>query len=338
MARLDDLCKSLRKNFNIFPDNTNISICVNPHEYMDIDDLFISFGEDFTRVYIQPKVIKENKNMDITNCFVPIPEYIKMEKDNLKERIKRLDTSPRLTIIQVGNNKASNTYIKGKIKDCKEVGIMVSQIKIEYPDGVDDDTVKSAIDEYTSLATDPVIVQLPLPKNIENEYNNSHWDVLSKNWDVDGFTPNSAFSPCTPKGVLDYLEYNKIDFRGLDCVVIGRSNIVGKPLTKMLIEKGATVTCCNSKTKDIKKYTKDADIVFAATGNANFFGEEYFGENQILIDVGINYDENGNLCGDIAQEAKNKALFATPVPGGVGLLTRLALLQNIISAYEELES
>jgi methylenetetrahydrofolate dehydrogenase (NADP+)/methenyltetrahydrofolate cyclohydrolase len=133
---------------------------------------------------------------------------------------------------------------------------------------------------------------------------------------------------------MDYLRHNGVEFSGKECVVIGRSDIVGKPLVNLLIEAGATVTCCNSKTKDIKKYTKTADIVISAIGKANFFDESYFGENQILVDVGINRDEEGKLCGDITKGAKELASLATPVPGGVGILTTNALMENVVRAYK----
>jgi methylenetetrahydrofolate dehydrogenase (NADP+)/methenyltetrahydrofolate cyclohydrolase len=131
---------------------------------------------------------------------------------------------------------------------------------------------------------------------------------------------------------MDYLEYNKVTLAGKVCTVIGRSEIVGKPLVNLLIDRGATVISCNSKTPNIKQFTKNSDIVISAIGKANYFTEDYFSGNQILIDVGINRDEKGKLCGDIAKEAKEDAWLATPVPNGVGLLTRLALVDNVIQA------
>lgn len=142
------------------------------------------------------------------------------------------------------------------------------------------------------------------------------------------------FTPCTPKGMIDYLEYNNVNLSGELCVVIGRSKIVGKPMVNLLIDRGATVICCNSKTKDLKTLTQQAKIVVSAVGKPEIFDFSYFNESQILLDVGINLNASGKLCGDISRDVKDKVTYATPVPGGVGLLTRLALLENTFEAYK----
>lgn len=156
--------------------------------------------------------------------------------------------------------------------------------------------------------------------------------------DVDGFRKDSCFKPCTPKGIIDWMEYNNFEFEGKDCCVLGRSKIVGLPLTNMLIEKGATVTCCNSTTPSTWYYTRNADYAFSAVGVPNYFDFSDFQDFcELVVDIGINRDENGKLCGDVNNAGFESSLndtYVTPVPGGVGLLTRLTLMQNVVDAYK----
>lgn len=183
-------------------------------------------------------------------------------------------------------------------------------------------------------SVDGVILQLPIPKRYK-------LDRLQKaiylDKDVDGFRIGSDFTPCTPKGIMDWLDYNNYELEGKNVVVIGRSKIVGKPLVNLLIDRGATVTCCNSKTKDLRKHTCNADVVISAIGKAKFLDSSYFTNTELVIDVGINRDENGKLCGDIDYQEVTTNLeniYVTPVPGGVGKLTVLSLIENTIDAYK----
>lgn len=261
--------------------------------------------------------------------MISCKDYVAYAKGELKEKIEKLKTKPRLVVIQVDDDPASNSYIKGKRKDCEEVGIefihkrinsdIVSQIEFE--------------DMVSSESADPkvngIIIQLPIPEKYDLERLKN---CIVPNKDVDGFRVDSEFKSCTPKGIIDWFEFNEINLQGKDVVVIGRSDIVGKPLVNMFIEKGATVTCCNSKTENIKYYTRNVDIVVSAIGKPKHFDSKYFKQGQVIIDVGINRDENGKLCGDVDSKYIYDS-YVTPVPGGVGLLTRISLLQNVYVSY-----
>ena len=264
--------------------------------------------------------------------MITCKEYVKNQKELLSKEIKSFERNPKLCVIQIGDNAASNSYVKGKIKDCNEVGIECEHIHvIDYENFSQGDLLKLIMNKNIDSSVDGIIVQLPVPDKYDVDM---ICNTIIKEKDVDGFRKDSLFVPCTPKGVIDYLEYNDIKLTGKVCTVIGRSNIVGKPLANLLSEKGATVISCNSKTKDIKNFTKQSDIVISAIGRANYFDESYFKGEQVLIDVGINRDENGKLCGDICEDAKENMLLATPVPGGIGLLTRVKLLENTVEAYK----
>lgn len=262
--------------------------------------------------------------------------YVEIKKDELKEKIEKLGKKPKLCVIQVGDNPASNSYIKGKEKDCEEVGIIFKHIKLE--DDVSQGHLENTITSLRHTDTDGIIVQLPLPDHIDVGRIIKRIPIDN---DVDGFRADSAFKPCTPKGIIDWLKFNGYNFKGSDVVVLGRSNIVGKPLTNMLIDEGATVTCCNSNS-DVMKYTKYADMVISAVGKPKVFNYEYFDKyrTKVVVDVGINRDASGNLCGDIDNlyfEANLPKAYLTRVPGGVGLLTRYALLENVYEACAKKE-
>lgn len=267
--------------------------------------------------------------------MISCKEYVEMRKKELREQISILtknNRAPHLDVIQIGNNDASERYIRGKNKDCKEVGIEFSHIHIEDYNFHNSKDVKRMISNVCNISNcDGIIVQLPIP----DEFDVEEWQTaIPVERDVDGFRRDSMFTPCTPKGMIDYLEYNKVNLAGELCVVIGRSKIVGKPMVNLLIDRGATVICCNSKTKDLKTLTQQAKIVVSAVGKPEIFDFSYFNESQILLDVGINLNASEKLCGDIARDVKDKVMYATPVPGGVGLLTRLALLENTFEAYK----
>jgi methylenetetrahydrofolate dehydrogenase (NADP+)/methenyltetrahydrofolate cyclohydrolase len=262
-------------------------------------------------------------------------EYVKDRKEFLKSRVASCNRAPKLCVIQIGDDPASNSYIKGKRKDCEEVGITFDHVHIsDYENFTERDLRDLIIMKNYDSTVDGIIVQLPIPDKYSVSMVQSY---ISKEKDVDGFKKASYFTPCTPKGIIDYLECNNIELAGKECTVIGRSEIVGKPLVNLLIERGATVTCCNSKTRDISRFTTCSDIIISAIGRANYFDSSYFRmwlKDQIIIDVGINRDEDGKLCGDVQEEAKEMAKLATPVPNGVGLLTRVALLENTLLAYK----
>lgn len=267
--------------------------------------------------------------------MISCKEYVDTIKEELKEEISTFCNKPVLAVIQIGNDPASNSYIKGKRKDCEECGIEFNHIHIkEYNDISEDELICiiKALNEEKKVSG--IIVQLPIPSKYNVEKIQKY---ISPQKDVDGFRKDSCFEPCTPKGIIDWLDYNNYDLEGKNVTVIGRSKIVGKPLVNMLIDKGATVTCCNSKTKDIRDFTKEADLVISAIGKAKYFDCTYFYEPDIIVDVGINRDENGKLCGDInANNVKEwyPYTYITPVPCGVGKLTICALLENVVKAYE----
>lgn len=262
--------------------------------------------------------------------MISCKEYVETRQEKLIDEIKKLNKVPKLCVFQIGSDPASEVYVRNKHKLCDMLGIDFEHIHItDYENLTNDDISKMILDKNLDKSVSGIIVQLPLPKQFDSKFITN---CIYTHKDVDGFKDESLHTPCTPKGIMDYLKYNGVDFVGKECVVIGRSDIVGKPLVNLLINEGATVTCCNSKTKNIKKYTKSADIVISAIGKANFFDKSYFSKKQILVDVGINRDEEGKLCGDITKIAKKRALLATPVPGGVGILTTNALMENVVDA------
>lgn len=265
-------------------------------------------------------------NLIKTSC----KEYVEIRKKALKEEISKFKRKPCLVVIQVDDDPASTSYIKGKKKDCEEVGIVCEHIHINSEE-VRKDVLACVIGGYgVADNVDGIIIQLPIP----DKYN---LDRLLENIpaakDVDGFRRDSCFKPCTPKGIMDWLDYNEVELSGKDVCVIGRSNIVGKPLVNMMIDAGATVTCCNSKTKDLKYYTRNTNIVVSAIGKAKYFNSTYFKRGQIIVDVGINRDENGKLCGDVDGKYVYDS-YVTSSPGGIGLTTRLSLLENVVAAYK----
>lgn len=262
--------------------------------------------------------------------MISCKEYVDIKKKELKEKIAKLEDKPRLCVIQVGDNPASNSYINGKKKDCAEVGIECVHIKLS--ESITQRELEAHIKLQSSLLCNSgIIVQLPLPEHINSEriaY------LIPKEKDVDGFRVDSLFNPCTPKGIVDWLKYNGYDFTAKDVTILGRSKIVGKPLVNMLIEESATVTCCNSHTVYPWQYTREANLVISAIGKPKYLDEKYFTDNTIIVDVGINRNENGGLCGDVNADAVSKLenVYLTPVPGGVGLLTRYTLLENTYKA------
>ncbi|ASN05289.1 bifunctional methylenetetrahydrofolate dehydrogenase/methenyltetrahydrofolate cyclohydrolase FolD [Virgibacillus necropolis] len=274
-------------------------------------------------------------------------ELAQQLKDNMKEEVSKLREEgliPHLTVVLIGDNPASKSYVKGKKKASAETGI-ASDI-IELPESTSEEKLLTIITELNNNpAVHGILVQLPLPEHIAEQKVIEHIDP---NKDVDGFHPvnigrmitgKDTFLPCTPFGIVTMLKSKNITIAGQHVVIIGRSNIVGKPVGQLLLNENATVTYCHSKTKDLKEFTKMADILIVAVGKPNVINAAYIKPGAAVIDVGINRLENGSLTGDVDfDEAKDVASYITPVPRGVGPMTITMLLQNTIKAAKGLES
>ncbi|MBB5325263.1 methylenetetrahydrofolate dehydrogenase (NADP+)/methenyltetrahydrofolate cyclohydrolase [Anoxybacillus tepidamans] len=257
------------------------------------------------------------------------------------EELKSKGIEPGLTVILVGDNPASHSYVKGKQKACAEVGIRSTLLT--FPETI---TESFLLQQIKQLNDDPavhgILVQLPLPSHI-NEL--KVIEAIAPEKDVDGFHPinvgrmmvgQKAFLPCTPYGILFMVQSLGVDIAGKHVVVVGRSNIVGKPVGQLFLREHATVTYCHSKTKDLAAITRQADILIVAVGKANLIGAQHVKEGAIVIDVGVNRLENGKLCGDVRfDEVKEVASYLTPVPKGVGPMTITMLLHNTVEAARE---
>src|SRR5699024_7059148 len=269
-------------------------------------------------------------------------EVAKQIRQNMKEEVialKKQAITPKLTVILIGDDPASHSYVNGKEKASKEIGIESEIIRLK--DDISEADLLDEIDKLNNDETvDGILVQLPLPKHINEQ---KVIEAIHPDKDVDGFHPISigrmmvgqdTFLPCTPNGILTLLKSKEIQIEGANAVIIGRSNIVGKPMGQLLLNENATVTYCHSRTKDLKTFTKNADILIVAMGKAHAIDESYVKEGTAVIDVGINRTNEGKLTGDVDFEAvKEVASFITPVPRGVGPMTITMLLQNtIISA------
>ena len=247
---------------------------------------------------------------------------------------------PHLVVILVGDNPASVSYVTGKAKDSEEVGFKNTTIR--KPDTITEAELIKLIHELNEdKLVDGILVQLPLPKHISEA---KVIEAIKKEKDVDGFHPLNVASlwqklpcllPCTPKGIIKMLDKAGVQIEGKKAVVIGRSNIVGLPVSKLLLDRNATVTIAHSRTKNLAQVTSEADILVVAIGRPKFVTADMVGEGAAVIDVGVNRDpETGKLCGDVDFEAcKEKASVITPVPGGVGPMTRACLMENTIECY-----
>lgn len=265
-------------------------------------------------------------------------------RENIKLKVeefyKRNKCHPLLVAIVVGNNPASETYVRNKIRACKEVGMLSH--RIYFPEDI---TEQELLGEIHRINNNPfingILVQLPLPKHISELKIAS---AISPLKDVDAFHPenvgkiflgNYDFLPCTPAGIIRLLEYYKVEISGKRCVVIGRSNIVGKPMAHLLLERNGTVTVCHSKTLNLAEITKQADILIVAVGKPQFVTADMVKPDAVVIDVGINRLDNGKLVGDVDFNSVSEvASLITPVPGGVGLMTVAMLLENTLKAAE----
>lgn len=265
-------------------------------------------------------------------------EQIKKEVEQLKS-LKYPDAIG-LAVILVGDDPASQVYVKNKIKACDEVGIKSFLCKLPAESTFDEvaGTI-SYLNENPDVSG--MILQLPLPKHLDE---NSLLDLIDPNKDVDGchyvqkgrlWTGRDSLVACTPSGVMKLLEYYDIPLEGKNAVVIGRSNLVGKPLAQLLLDKNCTVTICHSKTRNLGEIVSKADIVCVAIGKAKFLTADMVKEGAVVVDVGMDRDENGKLCGDVDFDAvAPKCSFITPVPGGVGPMTVTMLLANTVKAYK----
>lgn len=263
-----------------------------------------------------------------------IRQSIQQEVNALKEQ----GITPGLAVILVGDDPASRTYVSNKQKSCEKMGIYSELIKLS--EDVTEETLLQQIEQLNANpAIDGILVQLPLPKHIDEQ---KVIATISPEKDVDGFHPISVgkmllgqptFLPCTPFGVMKLLEYTNVDIAGKHAVVVGRSHIVGVPMGQLLLQKDATVTYCHSKTPDLKAITKQADILVVATGRAKMIGADHVKDGAVVIDVGMDRDENGKLCGDVDFDAViDKVSAITPVPGGVGPMTITMLLFNTLQS------
>lgn len=259
--------------------------------------------------------------------MLTVKEYVKTKKLEMKELISNMERKPSFTVVQVNEDAGSNAYVKGKLKDADELGVNATLIKL--PIETTEEELLSVINDLNNDdSCDGFIVQMPLPKQINEETIKL---AVSPKKDVDGFHPMSTLNPCTPQGIINYLKDQNYAFSGKNAVVLGRSNIVGKPMAKLLLKENCNVTVLHSRTtkEDMHWYIAHADIIVVAIGKAGFLDESYdYKEDAIIVDVGISRTEEG-LKGDAVPDLKVK--LQTPVPGGVGLLTRLALYQNLLT-------
>lgn len=267
--------------------------------------------------------------------------------DELKERVNKLNKKPSLVIIRIGQDFASGKYVANKIKKCNEVGIESQIIHLE------EDVTQEVVEEtILTLNKDEnitgVLLQLPIPKHLDEDYLTN---LIEDEKDVDGFTIGNMGKlslgldgnvACTPRGIITLLKEFKIDIEGKDVLIINRSNIVGKPLAQLFLNENATVTVAHSKTKKLKEKIKSFDIVVTAVGRANFLRADDFTDNTTIIDVSINFNELGKMCGDVNKEdydvlVNEKQCNLTPVPNGVGQMTVIELIEQTIEIAEKRE-
>ena len=265
--------------------------------------------------------------------------YAKVVRKSIKERVSALTgPPPGLSVIMVGNDSASSVYVASKEKACRRVGFYSKVIHL--PETVSQEKVLQIIEELNS---DPsihgILVQLPVPEHISPQAVAS---AVIPEKDVDGFHPvnvgrlwrgEEGLFPCTPSGIIGFLHHHGIPLEGKNAVVVGRSNIVGKPMAALLLRENCTVTITHSRTENLMQKCREADILIAAVGRPRMITSEWVGEGAVIVDVGMNRDENGNLCGDVDYEdVVDKCSAITPVPGGVGPLTIAFLLENTLAA------
>ena len=265
------------------------------------------------------------------------------KREELRQRVAQLNEKGiqvGLAVIIVGNNSASRVYVNNKKKGCEEIG--VNSYEYALPEETTQKELLSLIDELNNDSKiDGILCQLPLPSHIDEQ---AVINAINPEKDVDAFHPfnvghimigDYTFLPCTPAGIMEMLKFYNISVAGKKCVVIGRSNIVGKPMAMLLLKENGTVEVCHSRTKNLKEETLSADILVAAVGKAYFVTADMVKDGAVVIDVGMNRNEKGKLCGDVCyDEVFSKASYITPVPGGVGPMTITMLLENTVRAAE----
>ncbi|MDG5788689.1 bifunctional methylenetetrahydrofolate dehydrogenase/methenyltetrahydrofolate cyclohydrolase FolD [Evansella sp. AB-P1] len=278
----------------------------------------------------------------MTAIIISGKELAQEKRLKMKVEVEELvskGVKPGLAVILVGDDPASQSYVKSKQKSCKEIGIH-SELDVLPVETSEQELLEKIEILNNAKHIHGILVQLPLPSHISEK---AVIEAIDPNKDVDGFHPinigrmmtgQEAFLPCTPYGIVEMIKSKNIDLEGKHVVVVGRSNIVGKPVGQLLLNENATVTYCHSRTKNMKEFTQSADILIVAVGRAHFIDKEYIKEGAVVIDVGVNRTEEGKLVGDVVFEgAKEVASYITPVPGGVGPMTITMLLYNtIISA------
>ena len=264
-------------------------------------------------------------------------DELKLKIDALRQAQKRI---PKLVVVLVGDNQASQTYVRNKEKACAYVG-MLSEVKRLDAMISEEELIRLIDDLNHDESVDGILVQLPLPAHIHDDKILNRIDPRK---DVDGFHPvnvaklvlgQDGLVPCTPKGMMVLLDEINYDLTGKEVVVVGRSNIVGKPVALLCLQKNATVTIAHSRTKNLKEVCQRADVLIAAIGQTKFFNKEYVKPGAVVLDVGMNRDENNKLCGDVDyQDVKDIVSYITPVPGGVGPMTIAMLMENTLTAYK----
>lgn len=269
----------------------------------------------------------------------PVAQQVKSQvADETKKLSQKHKLQPGLAVVLVGDDPASQVYVGSKIKSCEEVGF--ASFEHRLPASTDQSTLLTLIKK---LNEDPkvhgILVQLPLPKSLNES---EALAAISPLKDVDCLSAENIgllaqnktrVSPCTPSGVIEILKYHKFNLNGMNAVVVGRSQIVGQPMAQLLVQQNATVTICHSKTKDLRSFTKNADLVVVAAGKPRFLGSEDFKSDAIVVDVGIHRLDSGKLCGDVRFETL-QVQAASPVPGGVGPMTIAMLMKNTLELYK----
>ena len=267
-----------------------------------------------------------------------VSEAVKLRVADEVKELKTQGIEPCLAVILVGDDPASRVYVNNKKKACEFCGIR----SLEYvlpADTKEEELIELVENLNNDKSVNGILCQLPLPKHLDEK---KVLNLIKPEKDVDAFHPENVghimigdfnFLPCTPAGIMEMFRYENISLDGKNCVVIGRSNIVGKPMAMLMLKENATVTICHSRTKNLKEIVAGADVVVAAVGRPNFVTADMVKDGAVIIDVGINRMDDGKLCGDVDFEAcKEKASYITPVPGGVGPMTIATLMQNTITA------
>ncbi|UED72830.1 bifunctional methylenetetrahydrofolate dehydrogenase/methenyltetrahydrofolate cyclohydrolase FolD [Brevibacillus sp. DP1.3A] len=270
-----------------------------------------------------------------------VAQSIRAELANEVAELKKQGIVPGLTVVIVGDDPASHSYVRGKAKGCEEVGIS-SEIIMKDADITEEELLVIIQQLNENPNVNGILVQLPLPAHISEH---AVIEAIAPEKDVDGFHPisignmvlgNDTMLPCTPHGIIELIKRTGTPMAGKHAVVIGRSNIVGKPVSLLLQQENATVTMCHSRTQNLEEYTQKADILVVATGRAHMIGKEHVKPGAVVIDVGVNRIETGKLVGDVKfDEVKEVASYLTPVPGGVGPMTITMLLKNTVAAAKK---